>query len=61
MIENGSSEGTNDAHPSGVREVPIAPPIAAVANAMHNALVLPFRELPMSPPKILAAMDGDER
>ena len=62
MIETEVVEVPNDAHPFGVRgvgEVPIAPPMAAVANAIHNALGLRFRELPMSPPKVLAAMDGD--
>ena len=62
MIETEVVEVPNDAHPFGVRgvgEVPIAPPMAAVANAIHNALGLRLRELPMSPPKVLAAMDGE--
>ena len=63
MIETEVVEVPNDAHPFGVRgvgEVPIAPPMAAVANAIHNALGLRLAELPMSPPKVLAAIgDGD--
>lgn len=60
MIEAVVVEVPNDAHPHGVRgvgEVPIAPPMAAVHNAIHNAVGLRLRELPMSPPKVLAAID----
>ena len=59
MIETVVVEVPNDAHPHGVRgvgEVPIAPPMAAVANAIHDAVGLRLRELPMSPPKVLAAL-----
>ncbi len=62
MIDTVVIEVPNDAHPHGVRgvgEVPIAPPMAAVANAIHDAVGLRLRELPMSPPKVLAAL-GDE-
>ena len=60
MIDAEVVEVPNDAHPHGVRgvgEVPIAPPMAAVHNAIHNAVGLRLRELPMSPPKVLAAID----
>ena len=59
MIDTIVVEVPNDAHPLGVRgagEVPIVPPMAAVANAIHDATGLRLRELPMSPPKILAAL-----
>ncbi|MHB8621072.1 MAG: xanthine dehydrogenase family protein molybdopterin-binding subunit, partial [Chloroflexota bacterium] len=49
-------EVPNPGHPYGVRgcgEVPIVPPIAAVANALHNALGTRFTHLPMSPRHIL--------
>ena len=60
MIDTVVVEVPNDAHPHGVRgvgEVPIAPPMAAVANAIHDAVGLRLRELPMSPPKVLAALE----
>jgi CO/xanthine dehydrogenase Mo-binding subunit len=59
MIEPVMIEVPNDKHPQGVRgvgEVPIVPPLAAVANAVRNAIGLRFTELPMSPPKVLAAL-----
>jgi len=46
----------NPAHPYGVRgvgEVPIAPPLAAVANAMRAATGIRFTTLPLSPPTVL--------
>ncbi len=64
MIDTVVVEVPNDAHPHGVRgvgEVPIAPPMAAVANAIHDAVGLRLNELPMSPPKVLAALDGGTR
>ena len=50
----------NPKHPQGVRgvgEVPLVPPMAAIANAIYNALGRRLYSLPMSPPKVLAAMD----
>jgi CO/xanthine dehydrogenase Mo-binding subunit len=44
----------------GVGEVPIVPPMAAVANAIHAAIGARLRDLPMAPPKILAALDAEE-
>ena len=43
-----------------VVEVPIVPPMAAVANAIHDATGLRLNELPMSPPKVLAALAAKE-
>lgn len=48
-------------HPQGVRgvgEVPLVPGLAAVANAVNNALGLRMCDLPMSPPAVLAALDA---
>src|SRR5262249_17099498 len=56
--------GANPLHPYGVRgvgEVPIVPPLAAVANAMRSATGIRFTELPLSPPRVLAALAQEER
>jgi CO/xanthine dehydrogenase Mo-binding subunit len=61
MIEPILIEVANDRHPHGIRgvgEVPIVPPLAAVANALYNATGLRMTELPMSPPKVLAALSA---
>ena len=61
MIDTVIAEVPNDAHPHGVRgvgEVPIVPPMAAVANAIEDAVGLRLTDLPMSPPKVLAALDA---
>jgi CO/xanthine dehydrogenase Mo-binding subunit len=53
-------EVANPTHPFGVRgvgEVPIIPPMAAVANAIYDAVGVRMTDLPMSPPKVLAALD----
>ncbi len=63
MIDAVMVEVPNPRHPFGVRgvgEVPIAPPMAAVANAIHAAIGARLRDLPMSPPKILAELDAEE-
>ena len=59
MIETIIVEVPNPNHPYGVRgvgEVGIVPPLAAVANAIHDATGVRLRDLPMSPPKVLAAL-----
>jgi CO/xanthine dehydrogenase Mo-binding subunit len=59
MIDTVIIEIPNDAHPFGVRgvgEVPIIPPLAAVANAVSHAIGTRMADLPMSPPKVLAAI-----
>ncbi len=61
MIEPIMLEIPNPKHPQGVRgvgEAPIVPPLAAIANAIHDALGKRFYSLPMSPPKVLAVIDG---
>jgi len=50
-------ETPNPSHPFGVRgvgEVSIVPPVAAIANAIYNAVGVRLTSLPMKPGKILA-------
>lgn len=61
MIEPVMLEIPNPKHPQGVRgvgEAPIVPPLAAIANAVYDALGTRFYALPMSPPKVLEALDA---
>ena len=51
----------NPNHPYGVRgvgETSIVPPLAAVANAMSNAAGVRMTHIPMSPPRVLKAIDA---
>ena len=60
MIEPIIVEVPNPNHPYGVKgvgEVSICPPMAAIANAVADAIGRRMQELPMSPPKILEAFD----
>jgi CO/xanthine dehydrogenase Mo-binding subunit len=62
MLESVMIEIPNPKHPQGVRgvgEVPLVPPLAAIANAIHNALGIRFSDLPMSPPRVLKALKGN--
>ncbi len=61
MIDTVIVEVPNPRHPYGVRgvgETPIVPPMAAIANAVEQAIGIRFTELPMSPPKVLKALDA---
>jgi len=61
MIDAVLVEVPNPRHPfgaKGVGEVPIVPPLAAVANAVRAAIGVRMTDLPLSPPKIRAAIDG---
>jgi CO/xanthine dehydrogenase Mo-binding subunit len=61
MIDTVIVEVSNPLHPYGVRgvgEVPIVPPLAAVANAMYDATGVRFAELPLSPSRVLARLGG---
>ena len=63
MIDTVIVEVPNPAHPYGVRgvgETPIVPPMAAITNAVKDAIGVRFFELPMSPPKVLAAMEKNK-
>ncbi len=58
MIDTVIVEVANPGHPYGVRgvgEVPIVPPMAAIANGIHEATGLRLRSLPMSPGNVLEA------
>ncbi|MBR0683348.1 xanthine dehydrogenase family protein molybdopterin-binding subunit [Roseomonas eburnea] len=60
MIEPIMLEIPNPKHPQGVRgvgEAPIVPPLAAIANAVYDALGKRFTSLPMSPPKVLERLE----
>ena len=60
MIDAVIVEVPNPRHPYGVRgvgETPIVPPMAAIANAVADATGVRFTELPMSPPRVLKALD----
>jgi len=65
MISTVIVEVANPGHPYGVRgvgEVPIVPPMAAVANAIFDAVGVRMTELPMSPAAVLEALwakDGE--
>ncbi|MCB1342281.1 MAG: xanthine dehydrogenase family protein molybdopterin-binding subunit [Pseudooceanicola sp.] len=59
MIDTVIVEVPNPGHPYGVRgvgETGITPPLPAVANAIAAATGVRMRHLPMSPPKVLAAI-----
>jgi CO/xanthine dehydrogenase Mo-binding subunit len=59
MIDTVIVEVPNPLHPYGVRgvgEVPIVPPLAAVANAMRAATGVRFTDLPLSPPRVVEAL-----
>ena len=63
MIDCAIVEVPNPAHPYGVRgvgEVGIVPPMAAVGNAINDALNVRMTDLPMSPVRILEALN-DQR
>jgi CO/xanthine dehydrogenase Mo-binding subunit len=52
-------EVPNPTHPFGVRgvgEVPVVPPMAAISNAIYNAIGIRMSELPMSPGRVLQAL-----
>ena len=61
MVEAVMVEKPNPNHKYGVKgvgEVNICPPMAAIANAIENATGVRMQSLPMSPPRLLAAMDA---
>ena len=61
MIDTVIVEVENPGHPYGVRgvgEVSIVPPLAAIANAIHDATGVRMNTLPMNPQAVLKALDG---
>ncbi|SEL97029.1 xanthine dehydrogenase, molybdenum binding subunit apoprotein [Roseovarius tolerans] len=61
MIDTVILEIPNPGHPYGVRgvgETSIVPPLAAIANAVSEAAGVRMTQLPMSPPRVLAALQA---
>ena len=59
MIDTVIVEVANPGHPYGVRgvgEIPLVPPMAALANAIHDAVGIRMDKLPMSPGNVLETM-----
>ena len=59
MIDTVIVEVPNPRHPFGLRgvgEAPIIPPIAAVANAIYDAIGVRMNKLPMTPTAVLEAL-----
>ncbi|MDA7430745.1 xanthine dehydrogenase family protein molybdopterin-binding subunit [Primorskyibacter aestuariivivens] len=59
MIDTVIVEVPNPGHPYGVRgvgETGITPPLPAIANAIQDAVGVRVRQLPISPPRLLAAL-----
>ena len=62
MIEALIVEVPNPLHPYGVRgvgEVAIVPPMAAIANAIYDAIGIRMTELPMNPAAVRKAIKGE--
>ena len=60
MIDTVIIEVPNDRHPFGIRgvgETVLIPPMAAIANAIHDAIGVRMTKLPMSPGAILEALE----
>ena len=63
MIETLVVEVPNPMHPYGVRgvgEVPIVPPLAAIANAIYHATGVRMTELPMNPSSVTSALQKQQ-
>ena len=61
MIDTQIIEVPNPSHPYGVRgvgETPIVAPLAAVSNAVRDQLGFRIEDLPLSPPRVLEAIDA---
>ena len=60
MVETVMVEVPNPGHPFGVRgvgEVPLVPPLAAIANAVSRAIGVRMTHLPMNPVSVLKALN----
>ena len=63
MIDTEIVEVPNPSHPYGVRgvgETPIVAPLAAASNAVRDALGFRINDLPLSPPRVLAAIGAQD-
>ncbi|MEE9146014.1 MAG: molybdopterin cofactor-binding domain-containing protein, partial [Candidatus Tectomicrobia bacterium] len=59
MIDTVIVEVANPTHPFGVRgvgEVPVVPPMAAISNAIYQAIGIRLSQLPMAPGRVLEAL-----
>ena len=59
MIDNILVEVPNPGHPYGARgvgEIPLVPPVAAIANAIYDAVGVRLLHTPMSPRHVLEAL-----
>ena len=64
MIDTQILEIPNPNHPYGVRgvgETSIVPPLAAIANALSNAAGVRMTHIPMSPPRVLKAIEDHKK
>jgi CO/xanthine dehydrogenase Mo-binding subunit len=60
MIDCQIIEVPNPSHPYGVRgvgETPLVAPLATIANAVRDATGVRINDLPLSPPRVLEALD----
>lgn len=63
MIDTVIVEVPNPGHPYGVRgvgETGITPPLPAIANAVRDAIGVRMTKLPLTPPRVLAAIKGKD-
>ena len=63
MIDTVMVEKPNPAHVYGVKgvgEVPIVPPLAAVANAVSRTIGVRMRDLPLAPDRVYAALEAKD-
>ncbi len=63
MIDTVLVEVPNPGHPYGVRgvgEVPLVPPLAAIANAIYHATGKRMTDLPMSPSAVLSKINNGD-
>ncbi|MSQ40910.1 MAG: xanthine dehydrogenase family protein molybdopterin-binding subunit [Dehalococcoidia bacterium] len=63
MIDTVLVESDNPSHPYGLRgvgELPLIPPLAAIANAIERAIGVRITQLPMNPARILEALEAKE-
>jgi CO/xanthine dehydrogenase Mo-binding subunit len=64
FIEAMIVEVASDVTPYGIRgvgEPPMVPTLATIANAIHSAVGVRLKELPMTPEAVLLAIKGDEQ
>ncbi|HEV2359465.1 MAG TPA: xanthine dehydrogenase family protein molybdopterin-binding subunit [bacterium] len=59
VVQSGEGKGPFGAR--GIGEPPTGPPPAAVASAIEDAVGVRLRELPMTPERVLVAMDARDR